>query len=52
MLARALQAAAVVEIEENAVGQLLAVLIGDVGRFEVGEGVRFGHDPWVLEDFC
>jgi len=41
VLARALQRAAVFEMEVHAVGHFLAVLVGDVRGVEPGKGVAF-----------
>lgn len=48
VLARALQRAAVFEIEVHAVGHLLAVLVGDVRGVESEEGVAFRDDAGSL----
>lgn len=48
VLARALQRAAVFEIEVHAVGHFLAVLVGDVRGVESEEGVAFCDDAGGL----
>ncbi len=51
VLAGALECTAVDEVEDHAVGELLAILIWNVGGAELGECVAFCYDFRVLWGF-